>query len=105
MIPVTTELFVEAENGEKYVLCRKFERRKELALTFHWIRPKQTTFQLLNDKRFSFPNAWTVNKPMNQLFHVPLSQLLTKGLYVEHYIVSEKEIRNFIMPMGNFDHN
>ena len=105
MIPVTTELFVEAENGEKYVLCRKFERRKELALTFHWIRPKQTTHQLLNDKRFSFPGAWTVNEPLNQLFHVPLNQILTKGLYVEHYIMHEKETRNFTMPMGNFDHN
>ena len=94
MIPATTELFVEAENGGKYVLFRKFERRKELAMTFHWIQPKLTTFDFLNDKRFSFKGAWTVNKQLNQLFHVTLNQILTKGLYVEHFIMHEKETRN-----------
>lgn len=87
------------------MFCAENPNAGKLALTFHWIRPKLTTYKLLNAKRFSFPGAWTVNKPLNQLFHVPLNQILTKGLYVEHYIMHEKETRNFTMPMGNFDHN
>lgn len=117
MVPVTTELFVEAENGQKYVLCRKFKCKQQLATSFSWIRPQLTTFQLLTDKRYSFPSAWIVDKPMNQIFHVPLNQLLTKGLYVEHNVVDQtvkqktrnsepvRVLQKYTMPMGNFDHD
>lgn len=99
MVPITTELFMEAENGEKYVLCRRFERKLRVASNYSWIRPKETIYKLLTNGQYSFPNAWIVGEPLDQLFHVPLKLLLTKGLYVEH------NKQKYTMPLGNFNHD
>ena len=42
--------------------------------------------------KYSFPNAWIFGEPLNQLFHVPLKLLLTKGLYVDFWKWKWKQI-------------
>ena len=100
MIPVTTELFVQTVNGQKYVVCRKFRLIERLADSFGWIRPKNSPFfNFLTDRTYSYPDAWIVNQAPENLYHVPVNELQTKGFCIEH------NNKHYIMPLGNFDHD
>lgn len=101
MIPVTTELFIQAADGSKFAVCRKFKREKSLASSFTWIRPRNSSIaKLLTNGTYSFPDACIVEDQVpDALFHIRVSEIQTKGFCVEH------GKQHFILPLGNFDHD